>query len=86
MTTRIVELENCAWTEVGNLSASVEKVGSLTSVWLATGTAPPAAERAGHFLRSGKILTVELSEGESLYAYGQAVAGAVGSIKIVVTE
>lgn len=86
MTTRIVELENHAWTLIGDKSASVEKSGALTSVWLATGSAPPDFERNGHFLRSGELLTVELSEGESLYAWGHAAPGVTGSIKIVVTE
>lgn len=86
MTTRIVELEHGAWTEVGTASASVEKIGSLTSVWLATGTAVPAFERSGHFLRTGEVLTVELTDGETLYAYGHAAAGALAGIKIVVTE
>ncbi|MGQ3662083.1 hypothetical protein [Citrobacter braakii] len=86
MTTRIVELENGAWTQIGDKSASVEKLGALTSVWLATGTAEPDFERSGHFLRSGELLTVELSDGESLYAWGHAASAYSGQITIIVTE
>lgn len=91
MTTRIVELENGAWTLIGDKPASVEKVGpekvvAPTSVWLATGVAAPAFEKNGHLIIAGEPRQVELSDGESLYAYGYAASPYSGPITIIVTE
>lgn len=87
MATRTVELENNMWTLVGNVSASVVKNNGRFSAWLATGSAPPDFRiMGGNPLMTDEILNVELSEGESLYAYAHASSGVTGPLVIFVTE